>query len=529
MVCPAYTSTLILDTGETNSQFLTNGDFNHNGFIDLAVSNQGAVPNGVPSSISVFYRDENGFTVPPTQLTVPTNKIAQGITSGDFNHDTYIDLALATVDAITGNDEISIYLNQAGQGFTLLNTFSTGGIGLTSPSRLGPRIVAADFNGDGNLDLAITHSVSNNFSVFLGQGNGTFVAATGSPYSVPVNNPVPIIAADIDGDGLPEVVLASETDSVVTDGAISIFKYTNGSFTQLSLFSTLGFTPLSLASGDFNLDGNMDLAVTNINSGNVVIFLGGGNGTFSNSSIIPISNVQFVTTTDVNCDGIIDLALSVEGTPNLFLLGNGDGTFTQSDIALDDTGSLEIISADFNNDGRQDVAVPNKDEGTVTINFNNCVAFTSCPDLLVDNDTGKCGATVDFSVVTQCPGLSISYFPPSGSFFPVGTTSVTAIAVGLQNNVESCTFTVTVKDTEAPVISGLKDIDVETVNPAGTIVTYPAPTVTDNCPNPTVICRPPSGSFFPLGITTVICTATDSSGNTATGSFQVDVNQMEEE
>jgi hypothetical protein len=90
----------------------------------------------------------------------------------------------------------------------------------------------------------------------------------------------------------------------------------------------------------------------------------------------------------------------------------------------------------------------------------------------------------------------------------------------------TCTFTVTVVDTQPPVITcpanqtGVTDRNA-CPSTACQVVTFPAPTASDNCPGVVVVCSPPSGSCFPTGVTTVTCTATDGSGNTATCSFTV--------
>src|SRR6185369_5846682 len=112
--------------------------------------------------------------------------------------------------------------------------------------------------------------------------------------------------------------------------------------------------------------------------------------------------------------------------------------------------------------------------------------------------------------------------PPSGSFFPVGSTTVTCTTTAGP----SCSFTVTVQDTQPPIITcppnqtALTD---QNACPAPTCqtVNFPPPTASDNCPGVTVVCTPPSGSCFPTGVTTVTCTATDASGNTSSCSFTV--------
>jgi hypothetical protein len=153
----------------------------------------------------------------------------------------------------------------------------------------------------------------------------------------------------------------------------------------------------------------------------------------------------------------------------------------------------------------------------------------NCPDdITISNDPGQCGAVVNYpppSVTDACGVVaSLTCSPPSGSTFPIGTTIVECTAMDANGNQSSCSFTVTVNDTELPTITCPADITVFN-DPwlRGAIVNYSSPTVSDNCPGVTFSCSPSSGSFFPVGTTTVTCTATDASGNTATCSFMIRV------
>jgi len=118
--------------------------------------------------------------------------------------------------------------------------------------------------------------------------------------------------------------------------------------------------------------------------------------------------------------------------------------------------------------------------------------------------------------------------PASGSTFVDGTNSVTCTATDASGNTATCSFSVTVNDTENPVITCPANI--VTGADAGLCsksnVTYAA-TATDNCPGVTYTCSPASGSTFAKGTNSVTCTATDASGNTATCSFSVTVNDTE--
>ncbi|WP_459910355.1 HYR domain-containing protein [Desulfotomaculum defluvii] len=158
---------------------------------------------------------------------------------------------------------------------------------------------------------------------------------------------------------------------------------------------------------------------------------------------------------------------------------------------------------------------------------NPCQILTCPQNITVPNDPGQCGATVNYpnpTVPDNCPGVTITCTPPSGSFFPVGTTNVICTAVDAAGNIATCTFSITVQDVEPPQITCPADRILITTQ-CEDIVGYPDPIVFDNCPGVTFSCSPPSGSTFPLGTTTVTCTATDVAGNLASCTFAVTVRE----
>ena len=142
------------------------------------------------------------------------------------------------------------------------------------------------------------------------------------------------------------------------------------------------------------------------------------------------------------------------------------------------------------------------------------------PDALVIEQAGPAGTVVTFPLPSATddrdPAPVVTCTPNSGSLFPPGVTTVVCTARDQAGNVsEPVSFTVTVRDTIAPVLSQPGDILVEQEGPAGTIVSYTQPTAVDAVdPNPLVDCDPPPG-LFPGGTTVVTCTATDAAGNTS--------------
>ena len=142
--------------------------------------------------------------------------------------------------------------------------------------------------------------------------------------------------------------------------------------------------------------------------------------------------------------------------------------------------------------------------------------FDSADDLVRPTDPGQCSASVNYTIMARdnCPGATFSCIPASGSLLPVGTTTVTCTATDTSGNVTNATFKVTVNDVQRPTITQPSDI-ARNADPGKTnvVVIFPLPAAQDNCPGVTVACLPPSGSIFPLGATTVTCTATDTANN----------------
>ena len=164
--------------------------------------------------------------------------------------------------------------------------------------------------------------------------------------------------------------------------------------------------------------------------------------------------------------------------------------------------------------------------------FNVSVNDTEAPtcnlpaNITQNNTPGQCSAVVNYTATASdnCPGAAIVCTPASGSVFPVGTTMVncTASDSSPESSDTNCSFTVTIIDNQPPTIVCPANVTVGAASgQTSAIVNYPAPTASDNCPGVIVVCSPASGSSFPLGATTVNCTATDASGNQAGCSFTV--------
>ena len=141
-----------------------------------------------------------------------------------------------------------------------------------------------------------------------------------------------------------------------------------------------------------------------------------------------------------------------------------------------------------------------------------------CSAVVSDVTIGTATASDDSGIVT----ISRSGVP-AGNIFPVGLTTINYTATDVVGLTATAAQTVTVSDTTPPVVPTPPDVTTNATSPAGAVVTYRLPVVTDNCPRVSVACAPPSGSTFAIGTTTATCTATDAASNTASETFHVTV------
>ncbi|MBS1786344.1 MAG: HYR domain-containing protein, partial [Acidobacteria bacterium] len=158
------------------------------------------------------------------------------------------------------------------------------------------------------------------------------------------------------------------------------------------------------------------------------------------------------------------------------------------------------------------------DDVTVTA-CQPCPAITCPANITTGADPNQCSAVVNYTPPIST-GCTVTCTPGPGFAFQKGTTTVTCT----NGATSTCSFTVTVNDTQSPSITCPANITTNTApGQCSAVVTYTTPTPTDNCPGSTASCTPPSGSTFQKGTTTVTCTATDASNLTSSCSFTVTV------
>jgi hypothetical protein len=314
---------------------------------------------------------------------------AESVTTGDFNGDGKLDLAVANGE---GDNTVSVLLGNGDGTFQPQVTYPTGVYPVW--------VIAADFNRDGKLDLAVSNAFSHSVSILLGNGDGTFQGRVDYPTGSTVDNRS-MVAADFNGDGYLDLALDLTGDFSGT-GVVIFLGNGDGTFREPATYPT-GLGPHSVTAGDFNRDGKLDLAMANYNDGagnSVSVLLGNGDGTFQPPVEYATGTGPYsVATGDFNGDGILDLA-TADGTDNKIsvLLGNGDGTF-QSDVDYGVGNSpLFVVAGDFNGDNKLDLVVTNTStDNTVSVLLGNGNG-TFQPQLVFSTNARAFGETIgDFN------------------------------------------------------------------------------------------------------------------------------------
>ncbi len=245
-------------------------------------------------------------------------------------------------------------------------------------SKNGPSgIAVGDFNGDGKADLAVVNFGDWNVYVLLGNGDGTFQAARSVYFASGGGFPWSIAAGDFNRDGKLDLAVSNYGDN-----SLSVLLGNGDGTFQAPLTSPVGTNPAQVTVGDFNGDGKLDLAVSSVANNTVAVLLGNGDGTFLPPLIAPVgANPWYFAVGDFNGDGILDLAVSDYGCPLdcnsspsstvTVLLGNGNGTFRPAPSLTVGNGPAGVEVGDFNGDGKLDLAVANLNDNTLSVLLGN--------------------------------------------------------------------------------------------------------------------------------------------------------------
>ena len=406
------------------------GDLNGDGFLDLVEANY------ILPGVSVGLGDGSGGFGARTDfaITGSSGGFALSVALGDLNGDGFLDVA------VTVYNGVSVLLGDGAGGFRRADTdYATP---TTSTS-----VAIGDLNGDGFLDLAVD---SVPVAVLLGNGDGTFAppdyvyfSGSGDRYSIAVG--------DLNDDGIADLVTAVYgSPSLGVPGSVSVLlgAPTGGFRAPISFDMSSGSR--SVAVGDLNGDGFLDIAVTNSVSSTVSVRLGDGAGGFGARNDFGTGTFPYsVALGDLNGDGFLDIAAANHGSdfvqyqPSVsVLLGDGTGNFGMNTDFATGRSSEWVATGDFNGDSRLDLAVVNSDPTALSVSvlLNTTPPRTPGAPTIGTAAAGDAQATVSWTAPVATGGSPITGYTvtPYIGYWPLqpamyNSTATAQVVTGLTN------------------------------------------------------------------------------------------------
>jgi len=333
---------------------MTMADFNDDGHIDFATTVDG------PDRVVIFFNDGAGGYALGSTFTLPNSSSPQDLIAGDLNNDGTMDIAVAMRDPVG----TVMILHNTGSGVF------TAGPSATVDER--PRgISIGDMNNDGWLDLAVVNRDASTASVITNNA-GTLSVQTFSTTGEPRDSAF----GDFDGDGWLDLAVSDRDNRV-----IRIYDNTNGVFSAGTVLPVGGqVRPDGVIAADLTGNGFMDIATATSSQSPVInqvsVFTNNGTG-FAGPFNSPTGGLDAsdLVAGDLDCDGMLDLAVSNSDSNNVSALANlGSGLFDQPIIVAAGTRPGRIDAADVTGNGGPDLIVANRDSNSASVILNQSKA-----------------------------------------------------------------------------------------------------------------------------------------------------------
>ena len=335
----------------------------HSYILKYRLIDTGAILATTEGSVTIEQGKNTEISFPPLvrypfELVANYNTSAGPVdlTIGDLNNDGIPDVVTANKDS----DSISVLLGNSDESLDAADVYQTGP---GSVERLYPEhIELGDLNGDGNLDVAVMHSGSENgysgdVTLFFGNGDGTF--QEGDVY-FQGGRPVSMALGDLNRDGFDDMVVANSGV-----GEVRILFGSGDGFLMLADSYLQGFVS-DVILGDLNGDGNLDMVA--YYSPEITVFMGNGDGTFQTGPTTTVGILSSLVVGDVNGDIHPDLISLIPDSPNVEVFsGNGDGTFQAETLYAAGSSPKSLALGDINGDGYPDIVTDDPEAKAIVV------------------------------------------------------------------------------------------------------------------------------------------------------------------
>jgi hypothetical protein len=337
-----------LQNGGIGPQRLATGDLNNDGFPDIITANYWS------DSISVLINSGDGISF--SRVSYLVGNYPSDVVAKDLNGDGNLDIAVATATFLPNTIQSLAYIliGSPTGTFSAATTYTVSGGSTTMGT--------GDFNNDGIIDLVVGGYVNTSF--LNGYGDGTFSQSYNKPS---VLLPYDMVINDFNGDGVLDFAYIENGTSSLAGSHITIYKPGFG----FPFSMHIGGDNYSITSGDFNNDGNIDLATCGLEF--VIVTFGVGNGQFGSIITYTLPTAQEchrILSLDIDNDANLDLIVSAVDSMYIFY-GASSGIFNISPITFSTEGdSYDMAAADFNVDGKIDFALvhPYTDKLSILLN-----------------------------------------------------------------------------------------------------------------------------------------------------------------